>query len=361
MEEIDELAEGYPLQEFIEEVRKNYEQTQRDLQEIDILVKQSAAEVERLAQRNAQVTGQVRNLQTGFETLPRDYIREVYETQNDTQQRLFTMRGQLEKLQSDQRNLERLAGFQRQLIELTDGMTGLPTANTVKQQSAASDVSGVIRVIQTEEAAKQSLVREMHDGPASSLSNFILQAEICQRFFDIDPDRARAELNALKSSAAATFNDVKDFIFDLRPMMLDDLGVVPTLRRYVESFQEKNELSVPITITGAERRLESHVEVTIFRGVQELLNNALSHAQATQIQVLVNLAQDEIAAVVEDNGSGFSVKETMNGEAQTIGLSALRERIEMLGGELDIQSSLGQGTRVAFSIPFQEEEVIALG
>jgi len=348
----------FDFQTFLEEAVKDYEQTQRDLKEINILIKQSGAEVERLVQRNSQVSNQARQLQSNFETLPREYIREVFEAQLDTQQRLFTMRGQLEKLQSDQRNLERLAEFQHRLIELTDMVDTLPIVGEGKKPYREGDASNVIRVIQTEEAAKQSLVREMHDGPASSLSNFILQAEICQRFFDVNPDRARAELNALKSAAASTFNDVKDFIFDLRPMMLDDLGVVPTLRRYVESFQEKNNLPAPITVTGVERRLESHVEVTIFRGVQELLSNALSHAKATQVQVLLDLAQDQVMAVVEDNGSGFNVEEVLNGSPNTIGLSALRERIEMLGGGLDIQSSQGQGTRVEFTIPVEQEPMV---
>jgi two-component system, NarL family, sensor histidine kinase DegS len=344
------------FQSFVEEASKDYEQTQRDLKEIDILIKQSAAEVERLVQRNTQALGQERSLKNNFETQPRDYIREVYENLNDVQQRLFTMRGQLEKLQSDQRNLERLAEFLERLIDLAGGGRSLPSTN--KSRPRESDLSSIIRVIQTEEAAKQSLVREMHDGPASSLSNFILQAEICQRFFDVNPDRAKTELNALKSAAASTFSDVKDFIFDLRPMMLDDLGVVPTLRRYVESFQEKNGVTVPITVTGVERRLESHVEVTIFRGVQELLSNALSHAQATQIQVLLDLNRDQILAVVEDNGSGFNVEDALNNNNRTIGLTSLRERIEMLGGELNIQSSLGQGSRIEFTIPVEETDQI---
>ncbi|RMH00803.1 MAG: sensor histidine kinase [Chloroflexi bacterium] len=349
------LNEDYSLQTFLEEAHKEYEQVQRDLKEIDILIQQSAAEVEKLAQRNAYYQNHIRQLQRNFETLPREDIKNAYEDLLDTQQRLFTMRGQLEKLQSDQRNLERLAEFQHRLLELTEGMVSLPTASSESRPAAASDYSNVIRVIQTEEAARQSLVRKMHDGPASSLSNFILQAEICQRFFDVNQERARAELNALKSAAASTFSDIKDFIFDLRPMMLDDLGVVPTLRRYVESFQEKNNISVPITITGVERRLESHIEVTIFRGVQELLNNALSHGQATQIQVSLDMDQDQVSAVVEDNGSGFNVEETLSGNNRAIGLSALRERIEMLGGEFHIQSRLGQGTRVEFSIPVEKE------
>lgn len=345
------LENEFSLASFLEETHKDYEQTQRDLKEIDILIKQSAAEVERLAQRNSQVTSYTRQLQTNFETLPREDIKEAYEALNDVQQRLFTMRGQLEKLQSDQRNLERLGEFQRKIIELVDGTVPLSTAGG----SRRADQPNVIRVIQTEEAVRQGLVRKMHDSVASSISNFILQAEICQRFFDVNPDRARTELNALKSSAGSTFSNVKDFIFDLRPMMLDDLGVVPTLRRYAESFQEKNGVPVPITVTGVERRLESHIEVTVFRNVQELLQNAMNHSQATQIQIQVDMGQEQVTAVVEDNGSGFNVDDAFNGNSKTIGLATLRERTEMLGGELNIHSNLGQGTRVEFSIPIIDE------
>lgn len=347
------MDEELTFQEFLQETEKEYEQTRRDLKEIEILIKQSAAEVERLVQRNTQAQNYIRQFQTNFETIPREDIKEAYENLINVQQRLFTMRGQLEKLQSDQRNLEKISRFQQQLLQLTDSVV-LPTP---QKRRPESDQSTVIRVIQTEEAARQSLVRKMHDGPASSLSNFILQAEICQRFFDIDVDRARTELNALKSAAASTFGHVKDFIFDLRPMMLDDLGVIPTLRRYVESFQEKVGIPVPITVTGVERRMESHIEVTVFRGVQELLNNAFVHAQATQIQVSVDLAPEAVSVVVEDNGRGFNVEEALSNR-RTIGLATLRERIEMLGGELKLQSSMGKGTRAEFHIPVESELVM---
>ncbi|MDX1663800.1 MAG: ATP-binding protein [Candidatus Promineifilaceae bacterium] len=334
---------------FVEEAQSDYERIQQELREIDILIKQSAAEVERLAQRNQQLTTHVRQLRTNLDTLPREDIIEAYEAQQDAQQRLFTMRGQLEKLQSDQRNLERLAEFQRKLLVVADGMAGLPVGARARQRG---DQSNVIRIVQMEEASRQSLVRKMHDGPASSLSNFILQAEICQRFFDRSPERARAELNALKGAAASSFETVKDFIFELRPMMLDDLGVVPTLRRYVETLQEKEDAQIAITVTGTERRLEGHVEITIFRAVQELLNNARRHAQATQIQVLLDLGEERLLAVVEDNGSGFNVDEALaRRNSGAIGLSTIRERIEMLDGELNIDSSIGQGTRAQFTIP----------
>jgi two-component system sensor histidine kinase DegS len=298
-------------------------------------------------------------LHTNFDTVPREDIREGYEAQQDAQQRLFTMRGQLEKLQSDQRNLQRLAELQRRLLGFSEGLATMPRA---RRRFSAGDQSNVVRIVQMEESTRQSLVRRMHDGPASSLSNFILQAEICQRFFDKNPERARAELNALRAAASHAFEAVKDFIFDLRPMMLDDLGVVPTLRRYVETLQEKDGPAISLTVTGIERRLEGYVEITVFRAAQELLNNARRHAQATQVQVLLDIAHDRLLTVVEDNGIGFDVEDVTAAaaESKTIGLATIRERIEMLGGELAIQSSPGQGTRAEFTIPLetQAEEML---
>ncbi len=334
------------LQELLEETYQEAEQTKRELKEIEILIRQSAAEVERLAQRNAQATGYVRQLNTQIEMTPREDICEGYDALINAQQRLFTMRGQLEKLQSDQRNLERLAFFQRRLLETTSGMVTLPETQRRQPKTRAD----IIRIIQAEETARQGLVRKMHDGPASSISNFILQAEICQRFFDMNLDRARAELNGLKGSATSTFETVREFIFDLRPMMLDDLGVVPTLRRYIETLQEKYDLPVTMNVTGIERRLEDYIEVTIFRAVQEFLLNARNHAQATQYQVLIDLSPDHITVAVEDNGSGFNVEDVYN-DTDKISLSSLRERIEMLGGELNIVSALGEGTRAGMVIP----------
>jgi two-component system sensor histidine kinase DegS len=340
------------LQGFVDATHRSFEHTEKELSEIEVLVKQSTAEVERLTQHSARVGNYVSHLQTNFDTIPREDIKEGYEALINAQQRLFTMRGQLEKLQSDLRNLERLAQFQRRVLALTDGISDVPG-----RRAGRNDKATIIRVIQTEESARQSLVRRMHDGPASSLSNFILQAEICQRYFDVDPVRARVELEALKKSAATTFSTVKSFIFDLRPMMLDDLGVVPTLRRYLESVEEKYEIKVSMTVTGIARRLPEHVEVTIFRAAQELVNNARVHGRADKIEVLLDMDERRVLVVVEDNGSGFRVDDVFgHGQVRgTVGLPTIRDRVEMLGGELAIDSDPDMGTRAEIVIPAELE------
>jgi two-component system sensor histidine kinase DegS len=142
-------------------------------------------------------------------------------------------------------------------------------------------------------------------------------------------------------------------MFDLRPMMLDDLGLVPTLKKFTEGFQEKSGLPVNLTVTGQERRLQSHSEATIFRVVQELVKNARDHAHCTSIEISLDIDEVWVRANVEDNGTGFDVDEVMQAVDQykTIGLATLRERVEMLGGVLDIDSGIGRGTKVSLQIP----------
>lgn len=343
-----------PLESLAEDTRKEYDQTQRELKEIDILIQQTSAEVDKLAQRNAQVNNRLRQVETTFDTVPRSDIQEVYTSVMDAQKRLFMMRGQLEKLQSDQQHLQRYINRLSRFLEVTQGVEVSPAQ--AKSDEAPGQPPPVVRIIETQEQERQRLVRQLHDGPAQSLTNLILQAEICERLFDSDADRARAELGNLKTAVVSTFQKVRDFMADLRPMMLDDLGLVPTLKRYVDTFNEKSGVPTALTLTGAERRLAPYKEVTIFRVIQELLNNARQHAHATHIQVTVDMGDAVIRASVEDNGSGFNPQEVLSpgGAHKTVGLLTQRERVEMLGGQFQIESSTGHGTRAGFEIPVSD-------
>ncbi|MDX1616427.1 MAG: ATP-binding protein [Candidatus Promineifilaceae bacterium] len=338
----DELT----LEELVQEVSAAHDRTLSELQEIDVLIKQSSAEVQSLAQRNARASNHLRQLQTNFDTIPRQDIKDGYEQLISAQQRLFTMRGQLEKLQSDKRNLQRLSESQQLLLELAAGMTELPA-----RASATGMDLDIVQIIEREDAAHQNLVRRMHDGPASSLSNFILQAEICQRVFDHDAARSRQELDALKQSAGRTFDVVKGFIFDLRPMMLDDLGVVATLNSYVEAVNRESSAEISLATTGSARRLARHLEVTIFRGIQELLTNALNHAQASEIQLALDMDDQQVTASVEDNGVGFDTETAFSKEPHgMMSLVQLRERVERLGGSFTITSMMGSGSKASFEL-----------
>jgi two-component system sensor histidine kinase DegS len=352
MTETEEIAlpSGSPLLDLIEESRKDYEQTRKELKEIEVLIHQSSAEVDKLVQRNSQITTKVHQMEANIDTYPRQDIKEVYSAAKEAQTRLFMMRGQLEQLQSKQQNLEKYAEHLQKFLEVSEQVayTG-PSA----EGSAPAGERTIVRIIEAQESERLHLARRMHDEPAQALTNLILQAEICERLFETDPARARIELGNLKNAVNATFQKTREFIFDLRPMMLDDLGLIPTLKRYVLGFEEKSGLSTNLTIVGKERRLPPHTEVTIFRVVQGLLKNISQHANATHVQVSVNLEGGAIGVSVEDDGSGFDVDDAVASARQrkTLGIAAMQEQVGMLGGQINFESGIGRGTKVKLEIP----------
>ena len=204
-------------------------------------------------------------------------------------------------------------------------------------------------LIQAQEAERQRLSRQMHDGPAQALSNFILQTEIAMRLFDMDKENAREEMANLKTTATSAFQKVRDFIFELRPMMLDDLGLIPTIKRYTTAIRDQSGMDITLVTSGTERRIESYLEVMIFRAVQGLLSDAANHGKATQVKIQVDVTDTNVRVAVEDNGRGYDPENLE--EEGGLGLNLIKERVEMLGGYFEVDSVSGQGMRVYFQVP----------
>lgn len=343
-----------PWKDLKEQLQADLDQSRRELKEIAMMVEQSQLELNKLAQRNASITAHVQQMQGQFETLPRGDIRNTYDSALESQQRLFVMRGQLEKLQSDRNHLGRYVTLIEKMIQTLEG--GGPAQSNLGGGSA-STAHTVEMMIQAQEAERQRLSRQMHDGPAQALSNFILQTEIAMRLFDLDQQKAREELENLKVSATGTFRKVRDFIFELRPMMLDDLGLVPTLKRYVDAWKDQVGADARLMVTGKERRLESYEEVMIFRAIQELLHNAARHSNASSVKVQIDLGDSLIRVSVDDDGKGFD-QANLN-EKSGMGLKVIRDRVEMLNGAMEVDSVIGQGTRISFQLPTLEPETTA--
>jgi two-component system sensor histidine kinase DegS len=331
-----------------EEIKNSLEQRRREIKEIIMMQEQSQIEMNKLTQRNASITAHLQQAQAQFDTLPRADIRMAYDSALDAQQRLFVMRGQVEKLQSDQAHLSEFVTLIEKVYNALEG-GGLADA---ARKGTSSTVHVVEMMIQAQEGERQRLSRQMHDGPAQALSNFILQTEIAMRLFDLDQIKARAELENLKLAATTTFQKVRDFIFELRPMMLDDLGLVPTLKRYVDIVKDQSNMDVRLLVTGRERRLEPYQEVMLFRGIQELLYNAVRHSQATSVKAQLDIGDTVIKVTVDDDGKGFDI-EKVDGKVG-MGLKVIRDRVEMMGGVIETESVVGQGTRVTFELPVHE-------
>jgi len=324
--------------------QKELEETTRALREITLMMEQSKGELSKLSQRNAAITTHLQQVQGQMDGMPPQEIRNAYDSALDAQQRLLVMRGQLEKLQAEKSHLERI---QTLLTHINTPVSSGSSAGSAG--GSKGTMASVEMLVNAQETERQRLSRQMHDGPAQALSNFILQTEIAMRLFDIDAGQAKDELNSLKTSAMSTFQKVRNFIFELRPMMLDDLGLVPTVRRYSDAFKEQTSLEVNLTVTGNERRLEPYLEVMLFRAIQELLGNAMRHSQAAQVKVVLDMGDERVRVSVEDNGKGFDPDIVQQGNS--LGLRLIRERAEMLGGNFEMDSAVGKGARISFAVP----------
>ncbi len=327
--------------------------SRREIAEIEMLIRQNTSEVEKLQQREMTITSRLRDLEVNAEKYSKTDIKNIFQSAQEAQIRLLSTRAQLEQ---QQMRFKAIKQRQSELFELVNAIEPLIVLAPAAGRGRAADSGDdqIARVIEAQERERQRISLQMHDGPAQSMSNLMLRAEICQKLIDRDIDMARTELGELKSAINITLQDTRRFIFDLRPMTLDDLGLVPTLRRFTQQFTEKTKVDVQLSCQNADSRLPQHYEVAIFRFIQEALNNVAKHASSPTARVRLDVGSDGIHISIDDDGIGFSVHEVLadTGSRHTMGLAMLRQHAEsLLRGEFGIESTMGRGTRVAAVIP----------
>ena len=204
------------------------------------------------------------------------------------------------------------------------------------------------QVFQIIEEERMRIARDMHDGPAQSMANLVLQAEILERLLSRDPQLVVNELADFKEGVRAVLDDTRRLIFDLRPMTLDDLGLVPTLRKFVKDFGTNFDITTQLRVVGEEARLPGALEPTLFRIIQEAMNNAKKHARCKSLEVTVSFLPDQVTAVIRDDGTGFDVAatEARIDSGKHLGMVSMRERVELEKGQIEIRSQVGQGTEI---------------
>lgn len=341
-------------QQLIQLVNDELGNLKRRISEIKSQITTQQTMVDREEQRNTDIAAGLVAMRQNIDTTPREDIRDRYDSAMEARQRLATMRGQLERFQA---GLELMNGQLTLLQTIAVRISGVDiSADDLDSESGAkAAVVSIKRIVEAQEQERQRLARQMHDGPAQSLTNFILQADICSREFDRDPERASDELSNLKDSAKSTLSKVRDFIFDLRPMMLDDLGLLPTLKRYTSRFKDRSDLEIEFEVVGEERRLEDYRQILIFRGIQELIVHGRDYASASNVRVRMDITGDPIKVLVEDDGRGFDVLVMEAGDeskmtARMRDLITMRDKFELVRGTVVVQSS-EDGTQVRLELP----------
>ena len=300
------------------EVATEQQRVTAEIRELDLLVESTQTEVNRLKSREDQMKAKVEEVRKNPGNFQREEIFGATDEHVTAMGRRMTMEGQLGALQAKRKLIDRsaqiLATAQRQLAEYS----APPLIDESRLLQA---------VVDTQEEERKRIARQVHDGPAQAMANVVLQSEISERLFDVDAQKSRGELAALRQMVNKTLQELRGFIFELRPMILDDLGLVPTLRRYVQTLIDKHGVRIDFSSVGRDRRLPSDDEVAIFRLIQDSLVERIDKGQAKDLVLGMTWKEDSLDILLQTDGRELPP----DGELQ----SGIRrsERLELLHGE----------------------------
>ena len=337
------------------------EETAKLQDEVDVLVHCEQQEKQRLVK-----------VSSNFANYSEDKIRASYEAVKDVQVRLalvkekeFQSRRQRDRLEIRLRGMEQTLLMAERLATKLGTVVGYLTSqisNVVAQMDIASKNKFLgVQIIKAQEDERLRVSREIHDGPAQEMANLIYQASICERLVDTRPEEAKAGLQELRRQIRTCLADVRQIIFDMRPMSLDDLGLVPALRQLVSKLEERKILKTDFQVNGKERALEKHVEVTLFRIIQEGLNNIHRHAGVSEGRLRLLFSPNDLSILISDEGRGFDMAETEemrksgtgNGH---FGILGMEERAKLIGASLNVISNPGEGTKIHVKLPYPKLE-----
>jgi two-component system, NarL family, sensor histidine kinase NreB len=217
------------------------------------------------------------------------------------------------------------------------------------------------KIIDVQEEERKKISRELHDETSQALTSIIVGLRMLSE--QVGGKVERDKILGMRKLVAKTLDDVHRLALELRPVLLDDLGLVAAAQRYIQDYSRQYDIAANIDFAGLSReRFRPEIEITLYRILQETLTNIAKHAQATQVRVSLKKSRWKINLAISDNGVGFNADSLkLSGIRGSLGIYGMRERVALLEGKLDIQSSVGVGTTVTVEIPLTAKKESADG
>jgi len=359
----------YQIFEIAESARMERESLVKELEEVKVEASLTIDHVDKLELDLRRSRMRLSEVSRDFKRFNEPDIKSAYDNANmmqlqlsiarEKERHLKTRRNELQKrIKNVDNQVLRAETIVSQMNVVLEYLSGdLDQVTRIIESAKSRQLLG-LKIILAQEDERRKIAREIHDGMAQTLANVVLRSEIAERLLAKgDYDVVKEELQQLKGQVRGGLEEVRKMIFNLRPMALDDLGLVPTLRKYSQDFEDKTRIRTRFDFKGKESRLPSGMEVAIFRLIQEAFNNVLKHAKASFIDLEITFGQESISIKFTDNGIGFQVEKTEQklAKGNNWGILGMRERLELLEGRMEISSELGEGTKILMEIPIQPQ------
>lgn len=356
--------------DIAENTRKECETIKKELEDIVQRIKKLIKEVDLLEIKERKSRTRLAVVSRDFKKYTEEDIKKAYEISNNLRIKLMLKRREEKELIIKRNELERRLKVYQETLKKAEKLVAQvgvaleylsgdldKIAETFEDLSKRQMLG--IKIIKAQEEERQRVARDIHDGPAQSLANVVLKTEICEKMMSIDQNKAKDELKELKGIVRDSLKDVRKIIYDLRPMSLDDLGLIPTVQRYGELFYEETGIDVNVRVIGKKTEINSYMQLAVFRIIQEALNNVKKHSEATKVDILIEIGFDNFNLIIKDNGNGFDKSEIDSDNSNIndgFGLMGMRERAELLKGNFEIKSSLGKGTKITLTLPTNRKD-----
>jgi len=293
-------------------------------------------------------------------------IRKAYNEAKDKQVQLLLKREEEQNLIRERNQLEIRLKKNYEIVEQAESLMSkmksvmdflvsdlVDLGKTISNLEDKTQIG--MKIIKAQEEERRRIARDIHDGPAQNIASLVIKTEIVEKLLKRGNIHIEDELKDIKTQLRAVLKEIRGIMYDLRPISLDEVGLIPTIERMAADMSYEKNIAIEIKKISDYPIFNSLNKLIVYRIVQESLNNILKHSGAKNVVIRMDVRKDSINGSVSDDGKGFDADSFMEAKDKSFGLSSMKERAEIAHGSITIKSVVGKGTKIMFSIPNEEE------
>ncbi|MBP8763248.1 MAG: sensor histidine kinase [Acetoanaerobium sp.] len=293
-------------------------------------------------------------------------IRKAYNEAKDKQVQLLLKREEEQNLIRERNQLEIRLKKNYEIVEQAESLMSkmksvmdflvsdlVDLGKTISNLEDKTQIG--MKIIKAQEEERRRIARDIHDGPAQNIASLVIKTEIVEKLLKRGNIHIEDELKDIKTQLRAVLKEIRGIMYDLRPISLDEVGLIPTIERMAADMSYEKNIAIEIKKISDYPIFNSLNKLIVYRIVQESLNNIIKHSGAKNVVIRMDVRQDSINGSVSDDGKGFDADSFMEAKDKSFGLSSMKERAEIAHGSITIKSVVGKGTKIMFSIPNEEE------
>lgn len=355
---------------IVDNIRNEQDYLKHQLDEVKDAIFQLINEVDSLEKQDKAGRKRLAEVSANFITYTEMDIKEAYDRAYDIRVRFLTKQSEEKSLRERRDSLEMAFKKTIQNIEAGEKIVnqvsiamGYLEGNILSAIEGADKDSEMfigIKILEAQENERKRIARDIHDGPAQHMANIVMRVDICKMVLSKDMEEGLNELSDLKESVKVALKEVRSIIYDLRPMSLDDLGLIQTIYQTVNNIADESNIDIKLTLKPVETEIEPIIQMALYRIIQEIFNNIKKHSHAKHAEVKLDYGTKYLVLKISDDGIGFNVDETLERvktQGTSYGLIGILDRVNQLQGNIKIKSSAKDGTTYTVNLPINREVI----